>query len=257
MVGYNTVMQADLEVMQMVSLMVDTVATDVTVKSAFTLLKEAAFSMTRSEYANICDVPVDVIDGLAAEFVSHGKKSAAITYRGPIKHTNGMYNQLAIQHLNTLIGNYDWKGGCSNGGGGWSHKSGVVKLDKVAGGPSHEGIRIDRAKTFYNAQEAGDLFTGYPAKRQWFPFATHGNYQEVIPSIQDGYPYSMKALITFWNAWPYSTPTLRKVWEETVADENKLPLLVSISPVIGEVAAWADYILPDTVWLRVSTSCRG
>ena len=72
----------------------------------------------------------------------------------------------------------------------------------------------------------------------------------MIPSLQDGYPYRLKALITYWNAWPYSVPALRKVWEETVADENKLPLLVSISPVMGEVAAWADYVLPDTVYLE-------
>jgi anaerobic selenocysteine-containing dehydrogenase len=60
----------------------------------------------------------------------------------------------------------------------------------------------------------------------------------------------MKVLITYWNAWPYSTPTLKKVWEETVADESKLPLFVSISALIGEVAAYADYVLPDTTYLE-------
>jgi anaerobic selenocysteine-containing dehydrogenase len=72
----------------------------------------------------------------------------------------------------------------------------------------------------------------------------------VIPSLQDGYPYRMKVLITYWNAWPYSVPALRRVWEATVADESKLPLLVAISPVMGEVAAWADYVLPDSVYLE-------
>jgi anaerobic selenocysteine-containing dehydrogenase len=220
------------------------------VNSAFTLLREKAFSKTIAEYADICDVAADRIVSLAAEFVSHGKKAVAMTYRGPIKHTNGFYNQLAIQHLNSLMGNYDWKGGCTSGGGGWNHKSGVVSLSKVAGDPGHPGIRIDRAKTLYDPSEAGSLFTGYPADRPWFPFATHGNYQEVIPSIQDGYPYQIKALITYWNAWPYSTPALRRVWEETVSDESLLPLLVTISPVMGEVAAWADYVLPDTTYLE-------
>jgi tetrathionate reductase subunit A len=223
---------------------------DTVVKSAFALLKESAFSMSRSEYSSVCGVSVAVMEGLAEKFVSHGKKAVAMTYRGPIKHTNGFYNQLAIQHLNTLIGNYDWKGGCTQGGGGWGQKSGVVSLGKVAGDPGHEGIRIDRAKTFYSPAEAPNLFSGYPAQRPWFPFGTHGNYQEVIPSILDGYPYSIKALITYWNAWPYSVPALRATWEETVADENKLPLLVSISPVMGEVAAWADYVLPDSVYLE-------
>jgi anaerobic selenocysteine-containing dehydrogenase len=244
--GHNEVDHGDLDVTTIVN--ID--GSDIPVKSAFTLLKESAFSRTRAEYSTICDVSVSTMEDLAREFCSHGKKAVAITYRGPIKHTNGFYNQLAIQHLNSLIGNYDWKGGCTSGGGGWNHKSGFADLGKVAGDPGHEGIRIDRAKTFYSPTETPNLFAGYPARRPWFPFGTHGNYQEVIPSLQDGYPYRMKVLITYWNAWPYSVPALRRVWEATVADESKLPLLVAISPVMGEVAAWADYVLPDSVYLE-------
>lgn len=33
-------------------------------------------------------------------------------------------------------------------------------------------------------------------------------------------------------------------------NETALPLLVSISPVFGEVATWADYVLPDTTYLE-------
>jgi tetrathionate reductase subunit A len=244
--GHNEVPHGDLNVTATVNIGGE----DIQVKSSFTLLTESAFSRSRSEYSSICGVPLNVMEDLAGEFVSHGKKAVAMTYRGPVKHTNGFYNQLAIQHLNTLIGNYDWSGGCTQGGGGWSHKSGVVSLGSVAGDPGHGGVRIDRAKTFYSQAEAPNLFTGYPAQRPWFPFGTHGNYQEVIPSILDGYPYGIKALITYWNAWPYSVPALRAVWEQTVADESKLPLLVTISPVMGEVAAWADYVLPDSVYLE-------
>jgi anaerobic selenocysteine-containing dehydrogenase len=60
----------------------------------------------------------------------------------------------------------------------------------------------------------------------------------------------MKVLITYWNAMPYSTPAGRRVWEETVGDEKKLPCLIAISALIGEVAAWADYVLPDTTYLE-------
>ena len=243
--GYRAVDHGTLDV-RVIETTVDGIAVEL--KSAFTLLKEAAYSRDLGEYAAICEVPVDTVTALASEFVSHGKKAVAMTYRGPIKHTNGLYNQLAIQHLNTLIGNYDWKGGCTAGAGGWGHKSGVISLSSVAGDPGAEGLRIDRAKTFYDQGEAGALFEGYPARRPWFPFGTHGNYQEVIPSIQDQYPYPIKVLITYWNAWPYSVPALRRVWEQTLSDENKLPLLVAISPLIGEVAAWADYVLPDTVY---------
>jgi anaerobic selenocysteine-containing dehydrogenase len=248
--GYREVPQGSLETTVTLDLNIEGTLIPIECKTAFTLLKEAAESMTLSEYSSICGVSESTMIALADKFASHGKKAVAMTYRGPVKHTNGLYNQWAIQHLNTLIGNYDWKGGCMAGGGGWGHKSGVVSLSNVTGDPGHGGIRIDRAKTFYNQSEAGNLFTGYPAKRPWFPFGTHGNYQEVIPSVQDQYPYGMKVLITYWNAWPYSTPALKKVWEETVADENKLPLLISNSALIGEVAAWADYVLPDTTYLE-------
>jgi len=229
------------------------------VKSAFTLLKEMVNSRTRSAYSTICGVSVATMEALAQELVSHGKKAAVLTYRGAVKHTNGLYNQLVIQHLNTLIGNYDWKGGSTAGAGGLgSQTSGAVSL-AFGGGPPVSGVRIDRAMSFYETAEAGALFTGYPAKRPWFPFGTQGNYQELIPSIEEGYPYPIKVLITYWNALPYSTPGLRPVWERVMAETAlpdavpptaKVPLLVAISPVMGEVAAWADYILPDSTYLE-------
>jgi anaerobic selenocysteine-containing dehydrogenase len=229
----------------------------VPVKSAFTLLKEMVNSRTRSQYSTICGVSVATMEALAQELVSHGKKAAVITYRGVVKHTNGLYNQLAVQHLNTLIGNYDWKGGCTAGGGGLGGQtSGAVSL-AFSGGPAVSGIRIDRAMSFY--EESGAMFTGYPAKRPWFPFGTQGNYQELIPSIEEGYPYPIKVLITYWNALPYSVPALRQGWERVMAETAlpgsvpataKVPLFVAISPVMGEVAAWADYILPDSTYLE-------
>lgn len=227
------------------------------VKSAFTLLKEQVNSRSRADYSAICGVSVATMEALAEELVSHRKKAAVITYRGAVKHTNGLYNQLAIQHLNTLIGNYDWKGGCTQGGGGLgSNTSGAVSL-AFSGGPGVSGIRIDRAMSFY--EESGALFAGYPARRPWFPFGTQGNYQELIPSIEDGYPYPIKVLITYWNAIPYSVPAMRQVWERVLAESAlpgavpataKVPLFVAISPVMGEVAAWADYILPDSTYLE-------
>ena len=229
----------------------------VVVKSAFSLLKESVNSRTRAEYSAICGVSVPLMEALASELVSHGKKAAVMTYRGAVKHTNGLYNQLAIQHLNTLIGNYDWRGGSTQGGGGLgTNSSGVVSL-AFTGGPAVSGIRIDRAMSFY--EESGALFTGYPAKRPWFPLGTQGNYQELIPSIEDGYPYPIKVLITYWNATPYSVPAMRPVWERVLAETAlplavpataKVPLFVAISPVMGEVAAWADYILPDSTYLE-------
>ncbi len=221
-------------------------------KTAFQLLRERVFSKSLAQYAEDCGLSVDLIVTLASEFAAAGKQAVTNAYRGAVQHTNGVYNQLSINILNTLVGNYDWRGGNGGGGGGWSEGSGVTSLGSVPGGVSPKGIRLNRVVKHYE-KDAPALFKrdgGYPAKRPWFPFATHGNYQEVIPSAAEGYPYPIKALITYWNGWPYSTPALRKTFEDYVKDEKKLPLFVAISLNMGEVAAFADYVLPDTTYLE-------
>ena len=65
-----------------------------------------------------------------------------------------------------------------------------------------KGIKLNRSSKHYE-KDAPSLFkrdAGYPAKRPWFPYALNGNYQEIIPSAAEGYPYPMKALFTYWNA---------------------------------------------------------
>jgi tetrathionate reductase subunit A len=221
-------------------------------KTAFQLMKERLLSKSLAEYAEDSGVSVAVMSTLAAEFAAAGKQGVTNAYRGLVQHTNGVYNQLSVNLLNTLVGNYDWRGGNAVGGGGWSEGSGVTPLGTVPGGVSPKGLKLNRTVKHYE-RDAPSLFKrdgGYPAKRPWFPFATHGNYQEVIPSAAEGYPYPLKALFTYWNAWPYSTPALRKVFEDYVKDETRLPLFVAISLNMGEVAAFADYILPDTTYLE-------
>jgi anaerobic selenocysteine-containing dehydrogenase len=221
-------------------------------KTAFRLMKERVLSRSLPEYAEDSGLSVDLITTLASEFAAAGKQAVTNGYRGLVQHTNGVYNQLSINLLNTLAGNYDWRGGNAGGGGGWSEGSGVIPLGTVPGGVSPKGIKLNRTVKHYE-KDAPSLFKrdgGYPARRPWFPWATHGNYQEVIPSAAEGYPYPIKALFTYWNAWPYSTPALRQVFEDYVKDEKKLELFVAISLNMGAVAAFADYVLPDTTYLE-------
>ncbi len=221
-------------------------------KTVFQLMKERVLSGSMAQYADDSGLSVDLIVTLASEFAAAGKQAVTNAYRGLVQHTNGVYNQLSVNLLNTLVGNYDWRGGNSGGGGGWSEGSGVTPLGTVPGGVSPKGIKLNRTGKHYE-KDGPSIFKrdgGYPAKRPWFPYATHGNYQEVIPSAADGYPYPIKALFTYWNAWPYSTPALRKTFEDYVKDEKKLELFVAISLNMGEVAAFADYVLPDTTYLE-------
>ena len=235
-------------------------------KTVFQLLKQEANKHTIAEWAHIADpsdqvITAAVIADLADRFTSHGKKATIEIYRGTVQHTNGTYTAMAILALNNLIGNIDWKGGMSEGGGHWHEvdkkADGMVNLKSdVAGNKqSPNGIPINRVGKEYEG-DAPNLFAadGYPAKRPWFPFAGFGNYQEVIPSIGDQYPYACKALLTYWNNTPYSVPATRDVVVEILKDHNKIPFHVNFDYEMGENASYADVVIPDGCYLeRYST----
>ncbi len=212
-------------------------------------------------YADIAGVDAGTLQVIAGEFLAAGKKAVANDYRGTVQHTNGLWSHKAVMMLNMLVGNFDWQGGNHSGAGTWSQSYAGMSGNSwtstngtlAAFGTGPYGPSVDRAKaqaayTFELISAQG--FDSYPAKRAWFPWGTHGNYQEVIPSINQQYPYACKVLITYWNAWPYSTPALKDVFLSTITDTSKVPLFVAIDNQMGETSAYADYILPDTTYLE-------
>ena len=226
----------------------------VPVKTAFTLLKERAMEKTLDEYARICGSDSRVITEMAEEFTSHGKRAVAELYRGPVQHTNGYYSAQAIILLNVLIGNADWKGGWTAGGGHWHEdgsKGGPFPKPLVAGGapggiPSF-GVKLTREGQHY---EDSTLFQrdGYPAKRMWYPF-TGNVYQEVIPSAADGYPYPIKALLVHKGTPVLACPTGDKQIPPLM-DPTVIPLVISCDIVIGETSMYADYVIPDLTYME-------
>lgn len=241
----------DLEVTQTVN--------GVAVKSAFQMLKDRAYERTLADYAGIAGVAEADISAVANEFTSHGVKAAADCYRGPVQHTNGVYTAWAILHLNTLIGNYDRKGGLTKGGSHYHEVGGTantVDLNAVPGGKTATGIPLTRVGKKYDTATAPKLIErdGTTPLRPWFPFALNGNFQEVLPAIDAGYPYGASAqfaLFTYWNIWNYSTPGARAVYERVMSDEAKIPLLVAFDVDLGDASVFADYILPDATYLEV------
>ncbi len=232
-----------------------------TCKTAFELYVERVREKTLAEWSEICGVPVATIQKLAQELAAAGRRGSATMYRGAVQHTNGTYTGMAILALNTLVGNYNWKGGLSFGGGGWSttYTGAPYNPNTVPGGVKESGVQITRVKSKYesSSEYARKVAAGqkpYPAKRPWFPLAGHYNYQELFPSIEDEYPYPAKALILYWHGMPYSAPTARETFERVLSakvnGEYKLPLVVAIDIALGEASAWADYVLPDTTYLE-------
>lgn len=231
----------------------------IAVKSVFRMLKERATESSVAQYASICGVAESDITAVATEFTSHGFKAAADCYRGPVQHTNGVYTAWAILHLNTLIGNYDRKGGLTKGGSHFHEVGGAantVDLKAVPGGKTAAGINLTRVGVKYDATKAPKLIErdGPVPPRPWFPFAQNGNFQEVLSAIDAGYPYGPNAsfaLFTYWNIWNWSTPGGRVVFERVMKDEAKVPLFVAFDVDFGDASVFADYILPDATYLEV------
>lgn len=222
------------------------------VKTAFTLLKEEAFSKSMAEWSGITGIPVKDIEDVAREFTSHGKKAGVEFYRGPVQHTNGYYNAQAIIALNILIGNVDHKGGMSVGGGHWHEYASGKNKEQFNHAKTHPnkltafGHKITREGSHY---EKSTLYKGYPAKRPWLPF-TSNVYQEALPSAADGYPYPIKALWLHMGSPGYATPAGHTALE-ILADVNKIPLFFATDIVLGETTMYADYVFPDTaIWER-------
>ncbi len=219
-------------------------------RTAFSLYRAAVFERSLDEYARLSGVDVATLTRLANDFAAAGPRAVAWCDRGALRSTAGAYAQLAALSLDWLVGNVDRAGGLGRGGGAWDDRAstGGTDLGAVTGAVTPAGPRIDRAGADYAATRS--YHRGYPAPRPWFPFAVAGSWQELVPGIEDAYPYAAKALIMAGDAWPYEVPGGRAAWERVARDETRLPLLVAITPVMNEAAAWADYVLPEATYLE-------
>ncbi|MBI4280466.1 MAG: molybdopterin-dependent oxidoreductase, partial [Armatimonadetes bacterium] len=230
-------------------LLVSTEVAGIKVKSAFQVLADQARERTMSQWAAIAGLPLNDLVAVAREFTSHGKKAAVDIHRGVSQHTNGLYNCTAWFALPLLIGSFDWKGGMVPGStydAGGGRPGQPFPFSRLHPGRTTAfGISIIRDGDNY---EDSTLFTGYPAKRQWYPLASD-IYQEAIPSAGDAYPYPIKALFIYMGTPVYSTPA-GHAFIPVLADPSKIPLIIASDIVVGETSMYADYIFPDTTYLE-------
>jgi anaerobic selenocysteine-containing dehydrogenase len=224
----------------------------VRVKSGLLVMREASQEKTLAQYAELCGIEAKVIEAVAREFTSHGKKAAIDMHRGPAQHTNGFYNISALMNLNLLVGNFDWTGGMIaastwNADGTKTDRQpfSFKKLTPKAGKPF--GLSIIRHDAKY---EESTIFEGarYPARRNWWPLSSDV-YQEILPSIADAYPYPAKAVFSYMAAPTYSLPA-GHTNVEALTDLEKLPLYFASDITIGVTSMYADYLFPDLHYLE-------
>lgn len=217
------------------------------VKSAFQLYKERTMEKSIKEYSNITTIPIEQINQIAKKFTSYGKRASIMAYRGPAMHVNGYYTQRLIASLNHLIGSYDWKGGNITTGAFYAEFEGRYDLETVPNGKVPWGIPTGRNQVKYEDTSVFEK-EGYPAKRPWFPFSPQ-TVGDVLPSALENYPYPIKALITHRMSPVLSAPN-GPIQEQALKDTETLPLYVASDVQIGDTSKYADFILPDTVYLE-------
>lgn len=207
------------------------------VKSVFALFRDSLDTV--ANYSALCGVSVADIQKLGDELGDPAKKVCVDMYRGALAHTNGTYAVRAIHAINTLLDRVDRKGGYVLGK---RYKAGSVGTGQAF--PASTGVKFDRSKAKFEPLDP----TQKP-RRPWFPLGYFGVQQEIWPSVKIGYPYPLKALITFTSNPAYSTPYNRTVIEALV-DRQAVPLHVCVDVLMSETAALADYVLPDTTYLE-------
>ena len=219
-------------------------------KSAMSLLRDEALKHSLADYCAACEVPLEIMEGLAREFTSHGKR-AAVNAHGGMMAGSGFYNAYALVMLNTLIGNLNRQGGTLVNGGSFKDagEGPRYNLESFAGAVKPGGIPLGRnvpyEKTSEFKRKKADA-KAYPAQAPWFPNAP-ALASEWLTSAMNGYPYPLKALI-LWSCNPlYGVTGLRAQIEKDLADPKKLPLIVAVDPLINETSAFADYIVPDSL----------
>ena len=257
---YNTVKSANM------ALEGEFEVNGVTCQPAFQLLKKHLTRYTPEHAAAITTIPAKTIRRLGTEFATEARvgstivvdgvtvpyrPAAAIAFRGSQGHINSVYNFLAIDLLNELVGSSDMVGGClgfnpaSQGHPETHHpqyvpKAGLDGLMVTGSWMAHHfpyPIHDPRMPEQVGLQ---DLF----AMCQSSPFSDSADRKELWEKFE--LPYRPEILLN------YGTNSLMSIGnKETVASAlADFKFIISIDLFLTESSDFADIVLPDCSYLE-------
>jgi len=222
------------------------------VRTSFNELKENVNELNLEDYAKECSVSVEKMQEVAKKFTAHGRK-ASVDCHGGTMHTTGFYTTYAVMMLGAMVGNLNYKGGMSAGGGAYKDYVGKqYNLFGYKGKSKIHATRIDKTRMAYEKtnefkNKVAQGVNPYPAKDTWYPF-TNALESEVITNSAKGYPYKLDVLLTFNSNFMYGTSGGEGHIKELISDPKKaIPLFIAVDPFINESSKYADYIIPDSV----------
>ena len=166
-------------------------------------------------------VPARDIRRIAREFATT-KPATTFSYRGPVKHVYGTYQEAAIHMLNVITGNVEKKGGyCLPRGMGWPQ-------------PEPEPPK----------GKAPSLLATPPE----YPLASH-HVSTLAPYRVMRGEAKVSVWFTYYDNPVYTYPS-STIWKEFLRNEELVPFFVSFSPFMSETTENADLIIPDVTYLE-------
>jgi anaerobic selenocysteine-containing dehydrogenase len=178
-----------------------------------------------SQVEAITGVPVDTVTRLAREFATT-PPAVAIANRSASMQSNGLFNQMAVEALNALVGSIDKRGG--------------LMVQRAAPYLPWPDVRLDAAAEAGLSQPRVDH-----AGTERYPLA-ESVYQQLPQSIADSNPYPVNALFLYYTNPLFASPEVEPVREAL----KKVPFIVSFSPFLDDSSMYADLILPDHTYLE-------
>jgi molybdopterin-containing oxidoreductase family molybdopterin binding subunit len=238
----------------------------VTCRTAYAVLREHLKSFTPEWAEKLTTVPATDIRRIATEFATEARigstividgvavpfrPAAAIAFRGSQGHVNSVYNFLAIDLLNELVGSSDMAGGCLGFNPACDGYPGTGRL-RYAPYPDRDGLMVVGSWMAYHdpyppaeprlPQNLGlqDLFT----MGMTSPFISSTDQHEMWDRFE--VPYRPEMLINFGANLLMSIGN-----KDTVAESLKdYKFIVSFDLVETETTTFADIVLPDCDYLE-------
>ncbi len=175
--------------------------------------------------AKVTGVPAETIERLARE-MAQLRPALAVADGNAATSTNGVGTAMAIHALNALLGNLERPGG--------------LMVQRQAPLSPWKPVGLDAAAQAGRASPRLDGAGGPSA-----PLAL-SLIQALPEAILSGKPYAAGALFLHYSNPVFSKPDGKR-WREAL---EKVPLVVSFSPLLDESTQWADFVLPDHTYLE-------
>ena len=238
--------------------------------TAFTLLREHLKKFTPEKGEEISTVPAENIRRLATEFATEARvgstiiidgvevpyrPAAAIAFRGSQGHMNSVYNFLAIDLLNQLVGSADMAGGCLGFNPACHGYPETGRLRYVPS-PDKDGLMVTGMwMTYHDPYPMNDpalpqtigLQALFPMSMT-SPYMDSSDQEELWDKLELGYRPEM--LLNFGSNLLMSIGNR----EAVEASLKKYKFLVSIDLFRTETSDICDIVLPDSGYLSMIDS---